>query len=563
MSYSIFDFIKLLGSLALFLYGMKMMSEGIQKLAGERMRSILGGMTRNRFFGIMTGLLITSVVQSSSATTVMTVSFVNAGLLGLSQAFSVIMGANIGTTTTAWLISLLGFKVHIAVISLPLIGLVFPLMFSKRASLNYTAESFIGFALLFMGLDFLKNSVPDLKTNPEMFSFLQGFTDMGYGSVFIFLALGSVLTIVMQSSSATMALTLVMCNNGWIGLTEGAALVLGENIGTTITANLAGLVGNVNAKRAALSHTVFNVLGVIWMLIFFYKYLDLIDYILIKIGLNSAYINSESIPYSLSVFHTSFNIINTMLWVWFAAFIIAITKFIIKDKKKEDENKSIEYLGTGFMQLPELSLLEAKNLSMKYCDISKRMFGFVKDYLKEKDEKESNRIYERIQKYEEIIDKIEQEITVFLINVSNKEVSVTAKEKIRRMRILSIEVEKIGDTCNKMSVLIKNIKSETIEFSANQMEHIEQMFLLVEESFSIMFECINSENKELIEKATAMEDRINAYRDLIRDELYEHLDKSDKNFKTGFFANKLCTSCEKIADNIFNIDEAILGVNVE
>lgn len=563
MSYGWFDLIKLLGALALFLYGMKMMSEGIQKLAGEKMRTILSSMTRNRFFGILTGLFITSIVQSSSATTVMVVSFVNAGILGLSQAFSVIMGANIGTTTTAWIISLLGFKVNIAIISLPIIGLVFPFLFSKKPKYNYFAETFIGFALLFMGLDFLKGSVPDLKSNPEMFEFITGFSGMGYASTFLFIALGTVLTIVLQSSSATMALTLVMCNNGWIGFPEGAALVLGENIGTTITANLAALMGNVNARRAALSHTVFNLLGVIWMLILFNKYLGGITYFFDKAGIADPTTDSTTIPYALSVFHTSFNLINTLVWVWFAGLIVNITKFVYKEKPTKKEPKKFEYLGTGFMQVPELSLFEAKNLTLKYCDIAKRMFGFVREQLHEKDLAERNQLFERIVKYEEITDRIEQEITVFLIEVSNKEVSVSAKERIRRMRIISIEIEKIGDTCNKMAGLIKNLHEERIVFSITQIERLEKMFLLVEEAFSIMFECINTEQKELIDKAIDIEQRINSFRDIIRDELYENLDKSDVNFKSGFFANKLCTSCEKIGDNIFNINEVILGVNVE
>jgi len=563
MSYGILNLIRLLGSIALFLYGLKLMSESIQKLVGENMRYVLGSMTKNRFSGILSGLLIASIVQSSSATTVMVVSFVNTGLLGLTQAFGVIMGANIGTTATTWLISILGLKINTVFVSLPLIGIVFPLLFSRKARLNYTAQMFIGFALLFLGLDFLKASVPDIESNPGMYAFFQGFTGMGCASTFIFIAVGMVLTIILQSSSATIALTLVMCNNGWIGLPEGAALLMGGNIGTTIKANLAGITGNVNAKRAALSHTVFNILGVMVMLFVFNKYLHIIDTFLIAVGIDSAYSNCTSIPFALSVFHTSFSIINAFIWVWFADIILALTKLIIKDKKTAKESPKIDYLGKGYMQLPELSLIEAKNLMLKYCDISKRMFGFVKNLLHEKDEKESIQIFERIIKYEDITDKIEQEITTFLINISNKEVSVTAKEKTRRMRIISIEIEKVGDTCNKMAYLIKKIRDEKIIFSEAHSEHIEKMFLLIEEAFSVMFECINTENKKNLDKAFDIENRINEFRNILRNEQYENLEKPDFNFKSSFYANELCNSCEKIGDNIFVVNKVILKVTVE
>ncbi|OPZ98755.1 MAG: Na+/Pi-cotransporter [Bacteroidetes bacterium ADurb.Bin408] len=563
MSYSIFDFIKLMGSLAFFLFGMKMMSDNLQKLAGEKMRSVLGSMTKNRFFGIITGLFITTIIQSSSATTVMVVSFVNAALLNLTQAFSVIMGANIGTTVTAWIISLLGFKVNIAVIAIPLIGIVFPLLFFKKVQYHYLAEMLIGFSLLFMGLEYLKESVPDLRSNPEMFEFLQNFSGMGYGSFFIFIGVGTLLTIVLQSSSATMALTLVMCNNGWISFADGAAMVLGENIGTTITANLAALMGNTNAKRAALSHTIFNLIGVIWMAFFFNKFLFLIDKSLTAMGVNSPFTDAHSIPYALSIFHTSFNVTNTLLLVWFAKAIVKVPCMLIKESKKEKESKQTEYIGVGFMQVPELSLFQAKNLTVKYADIVRRMFGFVKELLNEEKEQERDKILERIVKYEEIIDKIEQEITEYLINVSNKEVGAQAKERIRRMRIMSIEIEKIGDTCHKMGILIRNAEKDKIKLSQTQRDKIEVMFNMVEEAFDIMFDNINNEKKENIEKAFDVENRINKYRDSIRDALYEEMEHDNTHFKSGFFANKICTSCEKIGDNIFNINEDMLGVNVE
>jgi len=563
MNYTFFDLFNLFGSLCLFLFGMKMMSEGIQKLAGDKMRGILAGMTKNRFFGILTGLSITTLVQSSSATTVMVVSFVNAGLFSISQAIGVIMGANIGTTTTAWLISILGFKVSIAAISIPLIGIAFPLLFSKKTKLNYTSETLIGFALLFMGLEFLKNAVPDLKSNPEILEFIQNFTGMGYGTIFIFVGLGTILTIVLQSSSATMALTLVMCNFGWIGFEEGAALVLGENIGTTITANIAAMIGNIHARRAALSHTVFNLIGVFWMLIAFKYVIALISQSFESAGIASPMTSFESVPYALSVFHTSFNVVNTLLLVWFANGILAITKMVYKEKPAKDDKKHLEYMGLGVMQLPELSLLEAKNQTIKYCDIAHRMFGFLEELIKEKDAKKRTEIYERIVKYEDITDRMEEEITKFLIDVSEKEVSSGAKESIRRMRILSIEVEKIGDTCYKAAQTVKEIQEQGLEFSEKQENKILHMFTLVNEAFDIMFDSLRTENKANIEKVIQAELKINEYRDQIRDGLYEKFEKSGKKFKQGFFANKICTSCEKVGDNILNINESVLQFKME
>ena len=561
MLYKIFDLVKILGSLALFLYGLKIMSGGIQKLAGERLRSFLGIMSKNRFFGIIAGLTIASLIQSSSATSVMVVSFVNAGLLALNQAFCVIMGANIGTTITAWLISLFGFKLNISILALPIIGLIFPFLFSKKTAYKYTAEALLGFAFIIMGFGFLKNTISELQDYPEIFSFLQGFSGRGYASVFIFIAFGMALTVAIQSSSATIALTLIICSTGWIGFPDGVALILGANIGTTITANLASLNCNANAKRAALSHTVFNVLGLIWVLILFNKYLYIIDRFLNVVGVESPFSKSESTPYALSIFHTTFNIINTLIWVWLTNSIMFITKFLVKEKKSDKEYNDIEYLNTGFIQLPELSLLEAKNMLLKYGDISKRMFGFVRNMFHEKDENENLLIFERITKYEDIIDNIEKEISTFLINVSNKDISENAKEKIRRMRTVIIQIEKIGDACNKMAFLVKDIQKDNLVFTYKQSEDIEKMLLLVEEAFCIMFECINTENKLNFKKAEDIEIRINEFRNIVRDELYENLNQSEMKVKSGFFTNKLCTSCEEIGDNIFNINKVILGVN--
>lgn len=338
MNYGLLDLLNLIGSLGLFLYGMKMMSESLQKVAGDKMRAILSSMTSNRFMGIITGFLVTTVIQSSSATTVMVVSFVNAGLLSLVQSIGVIMGANIGTTVTAWLISLLGFKFSIILVAIPLIGVGFPLLFSRKQNLKFWGEFLIGFSLLFIGLEFLKNSVPRVDQNPEMFAFLSNYTDMGILSVILFLGIGSLLTIVIQSSSATMALTLVMCNQGWISFEIAAAMVLGENIGTTITANFAAIIGNVSAKRAARAHFFFNVIGVIWMLIIFYPFTRTIANVLFDITGKSPYTDTVEIPFALSIFHSSFNLINTFVLVWFTPLLVKLVTWLTPSKRKRTKS---------------------------------------------------------------------------------------------------------------------------------------------------------------------------------------------------------------------------------
>ena len=388
MGFGIFELFKLVGALGFFIYGMKVMSDGIQKVAGSKMRSILSKMTSNRFLGVATGFMITALLQSSSATTVMIVSFVNAGLLTLVESIGVIMGANVGTTITAWLISLLGFKVKISAIALPIIAIGFPMMFSSKSSIKSWAEVLIGFALLFMGLDELKHAVPNLKENPEFLGFLASYADMGVFSTLLFIGVGTILTLVVQSSSAAMALTLVMCYEGYIPFELAAAMVLGENIGTTITANLAAMVGNVHAKRAARAHLIFNVFGVVWMLFAFKIFITNIDaYMINNMGLSPLNFDIENpvaIPLGLSIFHTTFNILNMLFLVGFVPLISRIVIKMQPSKGEMDEEFHLEHIGTGLMQTGELSVLEANkevtkfgNIKQSSCDISKLSDFFV------------------------------------------------------------------------------------------------------------------------------------------------------------------------------------------
>ena len=335
MEYSFYDFLKLIGSLGLFLYGMKIMSEGLQKVAGDRLRSILTAMTTNRVTGVLTGVLITALIQSSSATTVMVVSFVNAGLLTLAESISVIMGANIGTTVTAWIISIFGFKVAMAAFALPLLAIALPLIFSGKRNRKSNGEFIFGFSFLFMGLSYLKANAPDLNANPEMLAFVQNYTDMGFFSILLFLFIGTILTMIVQASAATMAITLIMCANGWISLELGAALVLGENIGTTITANLAALTANTQAKRAALAHFVFNVFGVIWVLFIFHPFMQLVNWVVDTFFPTN---NPEvAISYKLSAFHSIFNICNVCLLIWGVKLIERTVCALIRPKEEKEE----------------------------------------------------------------------------------------------------------------------------------------------------------------------------------------------------------------------------------
>jgi phosphate:Na+ symporter len=564
MNYGFFDFLTLIGSLGLFLFGMKIMSEGIQKVAGDKMRAILGAMTRNRVMGVLTGLIITTVIQSSSATTVMVVSFVNAGLLSLVQSIGVIMGANIGTTVTAWIISLLGFKVKMMVVAIPVVGIGFPMLFSKKDKLKSFGEFLIGFGILFIGLDFLKGSVPDLQSSPEALEFLKDLTGMGHLSTLIFILIGTILTIVVQSSSAAMALTLVLCNNGWIGFEAGAAIVLGENIGTTITANLASLIGNVHAKRAAMSHTLFNLFGIVWMFIAFNFILNGIDSYLVSTGETSPFTDATSIPVALAIFHTTFNISNTLLLIWFVKFIEKTVQKIIPSKGEEDEKHHLEYIGSGLMNASELSIIEAKKEVIKFGELSKRMFNMVPELLLENDAKKFDEIYTRIKKYEDITDRIEIEIANFLVKVSKNEISEETSQQIRGILRMSNNFEKIGDVCYQMSIAIEKKNEEKAWFTPTQRDRLKEMFNHINGAFDIMLENIKAdEGKADIQKAILIENKINDLRDAMRDEHFRSIEKGDYNIKSGLYYNNLYSSCEKIGDHIMNINEAAAGVNLE
>ena len=437
MEFGILDFFKLVGALGFFIYGMKIMSDGIQKVAGNKMREILSAMTSNRLKGVFTGFFVTSLIQSSSATTVMLVSFVNAGLLSLKEAIGVIMGANIGTTVTAWLIAIFGFKVKIGEMALPIIAFGLPMMFTNKDKLKSLGEVLVGFALLFMGLDALKASVPDLKHNTEVLEFLGSYAGNGILSVLLFIGVGTLITIIVQSSSAAMALTLTLLYKGVIPFEVAAAMVLGENIGTTITANLAAIIANVHAKRAARAHFIFNVFGVIWMILVFPYFLKLIDNIWEPfqnwMQSISPDIDKSKEEFQLSLFHTFFNLINTFLLIWFVPVIAKIVTKMVKPKDEMDQEFHLEYIAGGVMGTPELSILEARKEISKFLDVVEKQLKLLPKLLITHDEKKLNKIYKKIAFYEEVTDRMEQEIADYLAKVAEGELSEQSSAKIRAM----------------------------------------------------------------------------------------------------------------------------------
>ena len=554
MEYSFYDFLKLLGSLALFLYGMKIMSEGLQKFAGDRLRSILTAMTTNRVTGVLTGVLITALIQSSSATTVMVVSFVNAGLLELSQSIGVIMGANIGTTVTAWIISTLGFKVDISAFALPLLALGIPLLFSQKSQRKSIGEFMFGFAFLFMGLNLLKTNAPDLSQNPEMLAFVQNYTDMGFLSVLLFVFIGTILTMIVQASAATMAITLIMCANGWISFELGAALVLGENIGTTITANLAALTANTPARRAALAHLVFNIFGVIWVLVIFNPFMDIVEWIVNDImGVTE---QSVAVSFKLSAFHTCFNICNVLILIWFVKAIETIVCKLVPQKEQEEEYR-LRFITGGMLSTSELSILQARKEINLFAERIQRMFHMVGDLLHMKDENEFTKLYSRIEKYENISDNMEIEIANYLNNVSNGRLSADSKEVIRAMLREITEIESIGDSCYNLARSINRKYRNPEDFTDKQYEHIHFMFGLVDNALTQMVALIeDTEHIVDVNRTFNLENEINNYRKQLKNQNIIDIDNNEYDYQMGVHYMDIIGECEKLGDYVVNVVEA-------
>ena len=562
----------LLGALGMFLYGMNMMSSGLQKAAGNRLRKLLGAMTSSPFKGVMTGLTITSIIQSSSATTVMVVGFVNAALLTLNQAIGVIMGANIGTTVTAWLVSLLGFKADISIFAVPLMAIGFVLSIAKSEKYRNISEFIIGFSLLFLGLSLMKNSVPDLRETPEILSFIQQWTGYGFGSVIIFLVFGTVLTLVLQSSSATMALTLIMMSMGWIPFDMAAAMVLGENIGTTITANIAAAVGNPNARRAALAHTFFNVFGVIWALILYRPFLSLIGTIITWLGypnptlidysagIEAGSVESTAALYGVSMLHTLFNTFNTLILIWFIPLIVRFVTWAIKNKPEDEEQTvRLKYINAGPMGTAELALGEAKNEIVHFAQICRNGLGYIRSAVNAAKEDEFEVYRKKLVKYEEIADRIEYEIATFLNSLPQDSISEETRHKVKSMYKIIGELESLGDSGESISRIISRRNIHNKSFSEQQIEKINTILSLVDHAYGIMIDNLQSSENSManLRRAVDCEIEINEMRNSLREAEILKIEQNDAEYQSSVYYLDLISEIERMGDFMINISEAL------
>lgn len=554
----------------MFLYGMNMMSSGLQKAAGSRLRSFLAAMTSNPFKQVTTGLGITSVIQSSSATTVMVVGFVNARLLSLAAGIGVIMGANIGTTVTAWLISLLGFKMDISILAVPLMAIGFIMSIMKKEKYRNISEFIIGFSLLFLGLSLMKNSVPDLGQSPEILSFIQQWTDFGFGSVLIFLGIGVVLTLVLQSSSATMALTLIMMSMGWIPFSMAAAMVLGENIGTTITANIAASIGNTNAKRAALAHSVFNLFGVVWALIIYKYFLMFIGWIIELMGypnpnelsfnglIEPGSAESTAALYGVSMLHTMFNVINTLILVWFIPQIEKFVSSIIKPKpNQEDEHYKLQYINAGHIGTPEICLNEANAEIIHFAEILQRGLQYIKNAVHAKNNEEFETYRKKLVKYEEISDRIEIEVGSFLNQLPVESMSEKSRASMKAMYKIINELESLGDSGESISRILGRRNIHNKKFTEKNIEKIDLMIDLVDKAYSIMIENLKVKQNIDLRSAVDCEIEINNMRNMLREEEIIKIEKNGTEYNSSVYYIDVISEIERMGDYIINISEAL------
>ena len=561
----------LLGALGMFLYGMNLMSSGLQKAAGDRLRGFLSVMTSNPFKGVLTGLGITSVIQSSSATTVMVVSFVNAGLLTLTQAIGVIMGANIGTTVTAWMVSWLGFKADISILAVPMMLFGFLFSNSKKDRRKHIGELIVGFSLLFLGLSFMKDSVPDLRQTPEVLAFVSSWASHGFGSVLLFLAFGTVLTLILQSSSATMAITLIMPSMGWIPFEMACAMVLGENIGTTITANIAASIGNTQAKRAAMSHTIFNVFGVLWAIILFRPFLRLVGGITAALfGLpnpaaegfvvtSETSAESTAALYGLSMLHTLFNTINTLLLVWFTDWIAKAVSWIVRaPKNQESEGFRLKYIAAGPLATPELSVEQAFDEIIHFAQISKKGAQYARSAINENDLDKFETLCEKLVKYEEISDRIEYEIASFLNAVSADEISENTSMKIKSMYKIVGELESLGDSGAAISRILTRKNIHKKDFDATTTRKLNTMADAVFDAYDEMItNLMAAHTGKLVSITNAynIEERLNNLRNNYRDVMIEGIENGSTNYQTSVYFMDIINQFERMGDFMINVSQ--------
>lgn len=586
MNYSVIDFLSLLGSVCMFLYGMKVMSEGLQKVAGDRLRNILGIMTRNRVTGVLTGVLITALIQSSSASTVMVVSFVNAGLMSLNQAMAVIFGANVGTTATTWIISAFSFEVNISDYSILLLAAGVPMMFMKKSAYKSMGEFLVGFCFLFMGLDLISTYVPNLQENPDMLRFVTNYTTLGYGSVLIFFTLGIVFTMIAQSSAATFAITLIMCSQGWISFELGCAIILGGNIGTTITPVLASLSGNLAAKRTAMGHVLFNVLGSLAVLCCFHPFTELVaDITTACDGINPLSISDAQeagmrgttllderggmtaraqscIAFGLAMFPTVFNAVNLMIMIWFTKLYVKVVCWIMPTRHKEDEEEFVlKYIGRGLLSASELNITQAQKEILLYGQRVERMIGMAKKmiHLEMKDE-EYQPTFDRIEKYEEISDRMEMEIGTFLNRVAEGRLSPEGKMRVAGMLRIVSEIESIADGCYNVAKTLNRKNQIHVEFNDGVLKEIDRMYDLVSEAMTnvlgLLEELETPENSRIV-AAYNKEREINNLRNNLRDGNIFNINNKEYDYQEGIFFMDLIGEAEKLGDYMLNVVEGV------
>ena len=548
----------LVGSLALFLFGMKTMSEGLEKFAGDRLRSILAAMTKNRVMGVLTGILITALIQSSSATTVMVVSFVNAGLMTLAQSIGVIMGANIGTTVTAWIISAVGFKVNIAAFAIPLLAIGMPLIFSKKGNHKSIGEFIFGFSFLFMGLSFLQEAATAMNIGDMVAGMLAHVPQDSFFTIILFIIVGALVTMIVQASAATMAITLMLfgMNIPGFGFEQAAALAMGQNIGTTITAFMASLTANTQARRAALAHMFFNVFGVVAFLIVFYPACDAVSWVVENL------MGGGNDLFKLSAFHTAFNIINTLLLI---GFVKQIEMFVCRvlPMKAQDEDYRLRFISGGLLSTAELSIMEAQKEIRSFAERCQRMAGFVPTLLETKDEMEFNKLFARIEKYENIPDSMEMEIASYLNKVSEGRLSDASKTQIQKMLRQISELESIGDSVYNLGRTLNRHRMHCQEdFTAEQMQHMTTMLQLVGAALSEMLKRIDQPTtKNGVKTSLNIEHEINNYRTQLKNQNLHDVNAGLYDYQLGVFYVDFISECEKLGDYVMNVVQAGKGLN--
>lgn len=597
MDYSILDFLGLLGAVGLFLYGMKVMSEGLQKAAGDRLRNILSAMTRNRFTGLLTGCAITALIQSSSASTVMVVSFVNAGLMTLAQSMAVIFGANVGTTFTAWIIALFGFKVDVSVVVLPLIGLAVVLLFTNKSKAKSIGEFLIGFAFLFMGLNMISDYVPDLQSNPEMFEALKNYASMGLLSIVVFMLVGMVVTAIIQSSAATFAIVLIMCSKGWITYDLACAVILGSNIGTCITPLLASMSGNVAAKRTAMGHLLFNFLGTIWCICIFVPFASFNSWLTELIGqgnpealygfvntleqtqpdlYNHLFDNSlpaghdvmrqvgemqMSVSFGLSIFHTTFNIVNVMVMIWLTNVYVKIVEWLVPSKKRDEEEFTLKFISRGLLNASELNIAQAEKEMSVYAERVNRMIGMAHELIHTKEKSEDfNRLYSRLEKYEDISDRMELEIARYLNRCAEGRLSNEGKHRIAAMLGIVGEIESIADCCLGVGKILNRKIESNAQFTPELYENIDTMYRYVDQAMTMMLaelkDLENVTERPLIDSYNK-EREINNLRNTYRTANLENINAGKYEYQAGIYFMDIISDLERTGDYIINVVDTI------